>query len=202
MFLGYSNLHKGFKCLDPIAGRVYVSRDVVFDEHMFPFSLLHHNASARLRAELVLLPDVLKNPSSNFRDAILRDQSLVNSTPTNALSSSRGAMHVTGQNSVKNGEETGANGRHFMWCGGGDRNVTGIEDDLPAPMSGSVAPSSPGSPSSARLSQSVSASGSSAPRASSTPTLVTGAATHPDPSGRGMSPPNLTPGSYVDGVPV
>ena len=48
-FLGYSNLHKGFKCLDISTGRVYISRDVVFDENVFPFSKLHPNAGARLR---------------------------------------------------------------------------------------------------------------------------------------------------------
>ena len=31
-FLGYSSQHKGFKCLDISEGRVYISRDVVFDE--------------------------------------------------------------------------------------------------------------------------------------------------------------------------
>jgi hypothetical protein len=60
VFLGYSNLHKGFKCLDPSKGRVYISRDVVFHEHVFPFSLFHPNAGARLRAKLALLPNVLK----------------------------------------------------------------------------------------------------------------------------------------------
>jgi hypothetical protein len=37
VFLGYSSLHKGYKYLDHESGRVYVSRDVIFDEHVFPF---------------------------------------------------------------------------------------------------------------------------------------------------------------------
>lgn len=32
VFLGYSTMHKGFKCLDPKEGWVYISWDVVFDE--------------------------------------------------------------------------------------------------------------------------------------------------------------------------
>ena len=47
-FLGYSTMHKGFKCLDPKEGRIYISHDVVFDEHVFPFQNLHPNAGARL----------------------------------------------------------------------------------------------------------------------------------------------------------
>jgi histone deacetylase 1/2 len=34
-FLGYSNMHKGYKCLDISSGRVYISRDVIFDEAIF-----------------------------------------------------------------------------------------------------------------------------------------------------------------------
>jgi hypothetical protein len=69
VFPGYSNLHKGFKCLDPSAGRVYISHDIVFDEHVFPFAHLHPNVGARLRAELSILPDSLHNPDARFGDA-------------------------------------------------------------------------------------------------------------------------------------
>jgi hypothetical protein len=45
VFLGYSSLHKGYKCLHVPSNRVFISRDVVFDEHVFPFANLpgsHH----------------------------------------------------------------------------------------------------------------------------------------------------------------
>jgi histone deacetylase 1/2 len=51
-FLGYSNLHKGYNCLDISTGRIYIFRDIVFDETIFPFASLHSNAGARLRAEI------------------------------------------------------------------------------------------------------------------------------------------------------
>ena len=50
VFLGYSSLHKGYKCLDRSFGRVYVSRDVVFDEHVFPFYQHSTNPASSLRS--------------------------------------------------------------------------------------------------------------------------------------------------------
>jgi hypothetical protein len=58
-------MHKGFKCLEISSGRVYISRDVVFDETKFPFSKLHTNVGARLREEISLLPlNLLNIPES------------------------------------------------------------------------------------------------------------------------------------------
>jgi hypothetical protein len=55
-------MHKGFKCLDPTSGRVYISRDVVFDEAMFPFEKLNANAGRRIQNEINFLHPTLVNP--------------------------------------------------------------------------------------------------------------------------------------------
>jgi hypothetical protein len=99
VFLGYSNLHKGFKCLEPTTGRIYVSRDVVFDEFVYPFAQLHPNARARLRADLELLPDILKNPSHEFGNTNLLDQCSINSAPANVVTSSSSVVDATGKKS-------------------------------------------------------------------------------------------------------
>jgi hypothetical protein len=65
VFPGFSNLHKGFKCLEISSGSVYISCDVTFDETVFPFSKLDSNAGARLRSDISLLPQSLLNPITN-----------------------------------------------------------------------------------------------------------------------------------------
>jgi hypothetical protein len=60
VLLGYSSMHKYFKCLvDVSTDRIYISRDVVFDENIFSFAKLHPNAGARLRYKILLLPPSL-----------------------------------------------------------------------------------------------------------------------------------------------
>jgi hypothetical protein len=61
-FLGYiAHITRGTN-VDISIGRVYISRDVVFDKTVFLFSTLHPNAGARLRSEISLLPPSLVDP--------------------------------------------------------------------------------------------------------------------------------------------
>ena len=39
VFLGYSLRHRGYKCFHVSTNRLYISRDVIFQENSFPFSL-------------------------------------------------------------------------------------------------------------------------------------------------------------------
>jgi hypothetical protein len=48
-------MHKGFKSLDVSKGHIYISRDVIFDESMFPFASLSSNASTRYTSKVLLI---------------------------------------------------------------------------------------------------------------------------------------------------
>jgi hypothetical protein len=69
VFLGYSSHHKGVKCLDPSTGRVYIFKDVVFDESVFPSASLNHHVGKRLQKDILLFP----THTSSTRDAHLDD---------------------------------------------------------------------------------------------------------------------------------
>jgi hypothetical protein len=65
-FIGYNNLHKGYKCLDITSDHVYVSRDIVFDESVFPFAQLHPMVGACYTSNAFLLPDPIPRASSTL----------------------------------------------------------------------------------------------------------------------------------------
>ena len=162
VFLGYSTMHKGFKCLDVAEGRVYISRDVIFDETVYPFSKLHPNAGARLRSDILLLPTDLLNPSSGFGGEHTFDSADNDSLHTNPCNEHADSP----DDSASDGANPRQTGRDFMQVGGfpfsagtGANPGTDLPVDPPAsattagesplqstPVS-STAPSSPPSPS-------------------------------------------------------
>jgi hypothetical protein len=113
VFLGYCNIHKGFKCLDVGELRVYISRDVVFDENVYPFAHLHPNAGARLHSEILLLPHILPNPS--FRDDNTFNQSNNDSfCHTRQLFESAGHDEALGENPMPIAPNLAGNNLHLL----------------------------------------------------------------------------------------
>jgi hypothetical protein len=116
-FLEYNYKHKGYKCLDLSVGHIYISRDVVFDEHVFPFASMHPNAEAHLRAELALLPDLFHSPS-NLGGTFSRDNIADSSLPASPSQDSARDYVVSGEKFGENGGDciptTAKNWRHFM----------------------------------------------------------------------------------------
>jgi hypothetical protein len=51
-------------------GRVYISRDVIFDETIFPFAEIHPRTGPRYTNDVLLLPDIPRATSDLPRDNI------------------------------------------------------------------------------------------------------------------------------------
>jgi hypothetical protein len=136
VFLGYSTRHKGFKCLEVASGRVYISRDVVFDENIYPFSALHPNAGARLRNEILLLPPSLLNPS--LGDEQTCDSSVFNSPPANPTNEYSGSATNSGEVHQKSGENPESTDHYFMWPGTGSTAGPGANSQADTPATAGV----------------------------------------------------------------
>jgi hypothetical protein len=113
VFLGYSPCHKGVKCLDTKTGRVYISRDVVFDENIFPFATMHPNAGTRLRQEILLLPQDSSTPLHDG-DAYTDDPMTVPMIPvaTNQVAGNNDAA-APAENFAPNGLNIAENEQHI-----------------------------------------------------------------------------------------
>ena len=91
-------MHKGVKCLEVSTGRVYISRDVVIDESIFPFAQLNPNAGALLRQEILLLDSSLYSPEHGVEHT--NDSSLTNLPARHVVP----LLQETGQNLERNGK--------------------------------------------------------------------------------------------------
>ena len=64
IFIGYSLCHQGYKCLDLSTGKIYVSRHVIFDETLFPYS----KTTVPVSSTSVSLPQPVTMPLSPCLD--------------------------------------------------------------------------------------------------------------------------------------
>jgi hypothetical protein len=54
VFLGYPSSHKGYRCLDMATRRIIISRHVIFDESVFPFSATSSAGSMPLSLDFLM----------------------------------------------------------------------------------------------------------------------------------------------------
>ena len=83
VFLGYRSLHRGYKCLDTDSGRVYISRDVIFDDNVFPFNRALPSCSPTLQPTHNA-PDLCTLHLGNSRTNLENDHMHI-SMPTNSF---------------------------------------------------------------------------------------------------------------------
>jgi gag-polypeptide of LTR copia-type/GAG-pre-integrase domain len=89
VFIGYSSVYKGYKCLDLDTNRVYISRHVVFDENSLPFKNLP-SSSSTITSSIPISPLQLlsiSNTAAISDSATVSNSVFVPSTPSPSFSS-------------------------------------------------------------------------------------------------------------------
>ena len=98
VFLGYASHYKAYKCLEPLSGRIYISRNVVFHEHVFSYvDILNSSPSELSSSPLLLLrhgrslhPRFYTSPSQPIPRSVW-----TNPCPASPLGLLRPALHRT-----------------------------------------------------------------------------------------------------------
>lgn len=71
VFLGYSTTQKGYKCFHPPSKRLYVSRDVTFNEQESYFTQPHIQGENVREDEPLMLPDMTFGPEIGTRSVVV-----------------------------------------------------------------------------------------------------------------------------------
>lgn len=72
VFVGYSSLHKGYRCLYPPTGKVYITRHAIFDEELYPFReqykhlVPRYDTSLMKAWQLVTKPELVETEALKF----------------------------------------------------------------------------------------------------------------------------------------
>jgi hypothetical protein len=182
---------------------VYISRDVVFDENVFPFSKLHDNAGARLRAEILLLPSSLRNPSSG--DDLVVDH-MSHDTRTNNFCEETGNLEGETANNGA-GLHPGGQLHLFPWRSPSGSLPPGPDTGAAGESSTAPEPSPPGA--SSRLSPTATQPATSGqggttptPGSPSEPAAPAGSATAPAGSGSSTPVPDPTAPGFSAPAPT
>jgi len=90
VFLGYNNKYKGYRCLHPPTGKVYICRHVLFDERKFPYSDIYSQFQTISGSPLFTAWQKgfsstalsRETPSTNVEDIIFPSATVSSSVPT------------------------------------------------------------------------------------------------------------------------
>ncbi|KAI0492295.1 hypothetical protein KFK09_026565 [Dendrobium nobile] len=86
IFLGYSDTSKGYKCLNSITKQISISRNVKFNESVFPSkdrSSQDHQTDSHIPSPLLIPPSTLYSQKSLNQRQVLRSKSQDTSLPAN-----------------------------------------------------------------------------------------------------------------------
>lgn len=76
-FLGYANGTKGYKVYDLVSKELFISRDVVFYEHIFPFQQV---SNLTKKPSQIILPTVSTGPIENSKISQTQNQACLDET--------------------------------------------------------------------------------------------------------------------------